>query len=321
MGKIYLYSGKESVIIQNKVSQLIKQYAPHTQAHKTYDLENDTDFKGLKEALYDARVISILEENKIIIIKNPGFLNKGLPKDLEIDFIKYLEKPFVSTVLIIRVDQMELNKQSPLVKKLYEVAEVIDTQELTDVQLSGWIQRQFEVDKIAIEKQAIALFAARVGKNLEKAKTEIAKLKNYVGSQKLITVDDVKDIVTRGLESDVFSLIKVLFEKKWQDVTRIYQDLVLSGITPGQIFGTIASTLTDLIVVKLMIVEGYNQERISKHLNKSSGRIFYLMKDASKFEYSELKEKVQELADLDVRIKSGLLDQLPGLEIFLFSSK
>lgn len=319
--KVYLYLGNESLIIENKITQLIKQLAPDSLSPKIYDLEGDSDEKMLKEALYDAKIISIFDPVKVIILKNPYFLTQKLSMEVNSDFINFLTKPLGSTLLIIRGDGYKINEELKLVKALLKNAEIINTMPLNDVQFKAWLQRQFEIDKIKVEPKAIDIFIKRVNFNLEKAKSEIDKLKNYLGDQKNVTVEDVEKLVTHEFEANVFHLVSALFNHEYLEMTKIYEELMFSGISPQQILGVITGSLCDILATKLMTIENYPKAKIAKILSKTDARMHYILKDSQKFDYDEIKEKVQNLSVLDYKIKTGKLDPGTGLELFLFQNK
>ena len=62
----------------------------------------------------------------------------------------------------------------------------------------------------------------------------------------------------------------------------------------------------------------YNQSEISSKLNLNSNRVYYMMKDVSNITTEKMEKYIIKLADLDLRIKTGLIDKKIGFEEFLY---
>ena len=96
---IYLFTGTSEIFIKNRMNRIIQSF----KKMETTIIKYDMDITPLSQIIEDAITVPLLEDLKIIIIKNPKFLTKGLdsPKSDVKNFIKYLKKPIDSTILII----------------------------------------------------------------------------------------------------------------------------------------------------------------------------------------------------------------------------
>lgn len=316
MKNIYLFIGNEPLIIKNKIDKLIESI--HTDQLNTtiYNLEE----VNIAVAIQDAMTPPFLSKNKIIILRNPLFLTNAkydIKHNLTM-FIDYLNNPLDSTYLIIDAAGLTINEKNDIYSKLKAKAEISDTKELCQVQIDGWLKRQFEVNGIEIKDDAINLFFERVGKNLIIAKNEVDKLLNYIYPKKVVTVRDVNEVVTKESELEGFALTNAIIDKNKEKTINIYNELLKNGKDVMQLINLVSRSMMDMLVVSHMIAKGYQQLDIAQAMNVSTGRAYYLMKNTKAFKMQAIEDNVNKLATLDYKIKSGQIDPNSGLELFIF---
>ena len=73
-----------------------------------------------------------------------------------------------------------------IVKAIEKVANIQNTNGISEVEFTGWLKRECEVEKVSIEQSAVSLYYKACGNDLEMAKNEIDKAINYVGKNGLI---------------------------------------------------------------------------------------------------------------------------------------
>jgi len=150
------------------------------------------------------------------------------------------------------------------------------------------------------------------------AKNELDKLINYVGDKGLITVDVVNKVVVKEIQNDVFALANAIIDHNRPKVINLYRDLTKIGNDVNFLFALVAKSMRELLAVSLMLKNGYKQQEVANTLNVSSGKAFYLVKNARSMNLSTIEKYVQKLGELDYKIKSGLIDAKTGFEFFLF---
>lgn len=312
---IYLFYGNEELIIKNKINNLIKDIPTTDHNISYYDYEESS----LLDIIQDASTAPFLAEYKVIIIKNPLFLGNDKENTSEsASFLRYVENPNDSTVLIIDAYNIELDKKKDLVKALLKRAEVSKTNALTDVEMKGWLIRQLSIENITIKEDAIRLFFSLVGNNLSVAKNEIDKLISYVGSGGVVTTQIVNDSVVKELEKDVFALSNTIIANDKAKAINIYQRLISDGNNANYLFSLISKSIRELLVVQAMLSEGYKQADVAQTLGYSSGRAYYAVKNAKNIEYNIVRDYVKRLGSLDYKIKSGQIDVQSGLDFLIF---
>lgn len=314
MKNVYLFIGNEELIIKNKIDTVITNAHPGPFNLSTYDMDLDK----LTDAINDCKTLPFMSDKKVVVIKRPSFLEKGSDNQNVLALSDYLDNPNDETILIIDATFINMDESKEIVIKLRKKAEVSETRLLSEVEMRGWLKRQFGLLGVEIEENAVELFFEYVGTNLVQAKSEVEKLLNYIGDRKIVNMRDVASCVSEEGETNVFALTKAINSKDKPKIMNIYYSLLKSGNDQMKLLNLIYRSLKDSYTCLLLMEKGYNQANIANVLNISPGRAYYIMKDAKSFSISSLRKLIKEIGDLDYRIKSGQVDKVTGLELFLF---
>ncbi len=124
-------------------------------------------------------------------------------------------------------------------------------------------------------------------------------------------------MVAKQVEENVFELTKAILNKETGKSIQIYKDLMMNNEEPIKLIVLIANSLRLLYQVKLLDRKGYNDQEIAKMLSLNPYRLKYVRQDGKDYDIQELLQKLDELSQLDVNIKTGKIDRFRGLELFL----
>jgi DNA polymerase-3 subunit delta len=316
MGNVYFYYGEESLIIKNKIDRLIRDTRVDEYNISTYDL----DEVSILKALQDAITMPFMSDKKVVVCKNPRFLSSEASlteKELE-TLNSYLESPMDTTYFIIDANYIKLDERKEIVKRLKKLPNAVETKELSDIEIAGWIKRQCTVNGVDIKDDAIKTFSNLVGKNMHNAKNEIDKLISYVGPNGIITSEIVNLVVVKEIQNDVFSLSNAIIEQNKPKIISLYKELIENGNDVYYLFSLVAKSMREIYLVNTMLQEGYKQADIARVLKVSPGRAYYMVRNAKSLDIEKVKEYIQKLGDLDFNMKSGKVDIKAGFELFLF---
>lgn len=316
MKNIYLFCGKEELMIKTKIDKLVASITTNQFNITTYDMQQN----NISMAIQDALTPPFLADNKVVIVNNPIFLsNQKCEIEHRTESLKeYLNNPLETTMLIINASGIDIDTNNELYKLLKQKGEVSETRELSDVEMKGWLKRKFGLSGKEISDEAVNEFFERIDWNLLVANNEFEKVLNYVGNKEQVTLDDVKQVVVKELETDVFSLLRALEEGRKKQIILIYQDLVKAGNDPVRLLAMVSKSLRETYNVIVMLDAGYKQVDIAKTLGVSTGRAYYIIKSARSFKKESLENLILKLHNLDYKIKSGQVDKNTGFEMFLF---
>lgn len=312
---IYLFTGTSEIFIKNRMNRIIQSFNKYEYTIIKYDMETTS----LSTVLSDAITVPFLEELKIIILKNPKFLTKSATstKDEIKAMLKYLKSPCDSTLLIIDATNTVINQSNEIYKMLKNVARIIDYPDPEEIELKGWIVRSFDVNGIDIKDDALTLLLEYIGDDQARLSQEIDKLSSYVGKGGTIRKEDIKLLVPKNINNEIYLLIKAIINHDLALTNQIYDNLITHTKDSLSIFSLISNKFKELLSTYRLLKYGYSQSDIAKFYNVSTGKAYYIVQEARAFKLSDLEFYIDKLAELDYQIKSGKLDKTIGLELLL----
>ncbi|CDD21995.1 MAG TPA: DNA polymerase III subunit delta [Acholeplasmatales bacterium] len=312
---IYLFTGTSEIFIKNRMNRIIQSFNKYEYTIIKYDMETTS----LSTVLSDAITVPFLEELKIIILKNPKFLTKSATstKDEIKAMLKYLKNPCDSTLLIIDATNTVINQSNEIYKMLKNVARIIDYPDPEEIELKGWIVRSFDANGIDIKDDALTLLLEYIGDDQARLSQEIDKLSSYVGKGGTIRKEDIKLLVPKNINNEIYLLIKAIINHDLALTNQIYDNLITHTKDSLTIFSLISNKFKELLSTYRLLKYGYSQSDIAKFYNVSTGKAYYIVQEARAFKLSDLEFYIDKLAELDYQIKSGKLDKTIGLELLL----
>lgn len=312
---IYLFTGTSEIFIKNRMNRIIQSFNKYEYTIIKYDMETTS----LSTVLSDAITVPFLEELKIIILKNPKFLTKSATstKDEIKAMLKYLKNPCDSTLLIIDATNTVINQSNEIYKMLKNVARIIDYPDPEEIELKGWIVRSFDANGIDIKDDALTLLLEYIGDDQARLSQEIDKLSSYVGKGGTIRKEDIKLLVPKNINNEIYLLIKAIINHDLALTNQIYDNLITHTKDSLTIFSLISNKFKELLSTYRLLKYGYSQSDIAKFYNVSTGKAYYIVQEARAFKLSDLEFYIDKLAELDYQIKSGKQDKTIGLELLL----
>ena len=161
--RVYLFRGDEKYLTNTKIQKLIKDSKVDEFNITTYDCQET----NLEQAIFDVCTAPFMSDRKIVIIKNPTFLESDKTNHNVNLLIEYLKHPLQDSLLIINATRVTVNEKAKATSALLKDATVITTNGISEVEFSGWLQRECETQgNVRIEKAAISLFYKTIGINL-----------------------------------------------------------------------------------------------------------------------------------------------------------
>lgn len=306
MENLFTVAGEEGFLVKKKIDELLIDLNANEETLFTYDLE-DSSFSSLIEEL---QTVPFLEDCKIIVINNPLFLEADSGYD---DFIDYLKHPLDTTFLIINASNVKWVKSNKYIKALELYTKIINIKKCDS--LEDYAKDFLNESKVKITAPALEELLNRVS-NINFLYSELNKLILYT-DYKEIGLDDVKLIVGKSLEDDIYELSNAYLQKNKKKTYEIYQNLLSHNEDSIRIMNTLINKFMEILNTKLLINQGSTKEEIGNYFNAKPGRVYHMMKNANAISLDVLSNTIDALSDLDYQIKSGQIDKNIGLEMFL----
>ena len=156
-----------------------------------------------------------------------------------------------------------------------------------------------------------------IGDDQPRLAGEIEKLTSYIGKNGTIKSSDIRLLVPRNVNNEIYELIKAIIEQDLTKIHSIYDNLITHTKDSMTIISLISNKFKELLSTYRLLKYGYSQSDIAKFYSVSTGKAYYLVQEAKSFKIQDLEYYVDKLAELDFQIKSGKIDKTIGLELFL----
>lgn len=315
---LYLLFGPQGMILEKQCKKIIKD-----------NLEVIDDFHVIKfmadevtiqDIVFEADQTSLTGERKAIIVYHPYFLSTSKTKekieslqDYKV-LMEYLESPNTFTDLIFVLEADKLNERSEIVKLLKVKAKVIEAKEITKEEWPRFIQQYFQKLNVSIDPDATSELALRVEGDAMRFVNEAKKLALYTDH---ITYDDIQTMVARPLEENAFLIYDCLLKKDKSKAISIYRDLLVEGSEPAQLVGMLANQFRLLSEVSYLSTQYSSNNEIARILGVHEYRVKLSRDHLRRITYKKILKKIDELYQLDLDIKSGVVDRFFAFEMFL----
>jgi DNA polymerase III subunit delta len=203
---VYFLAGDEPYFI-DRISDLIEEKVL-PEAEKAF---NQLIFYGedtaIQTVIETARRFPMMSNHMVIIVKEAQSLKKI--EDLAI----YVEKPLVSTILVINYKYKVLDKRTKLYKLLDHNAVYFESNRLRDYQVPPWIDRYLMLKGIKAEPNASAMLTEFLGTDLHKIVNELEKLIINLPAGKMVTSELIEKNIGISKDFNNFELQKAIGDK------------------------------------------------------------------------------------------------------------
>lgn len=314
----YLLYGDNHFLIKETTEKIFLRSGILEESIESYDYEES----GLHLALSNALTLPFLVEKKGVVIRNASFLTKQkqASEDEINDLTRFCQMNVEETVLVIQAPYEKLDGQKSIFKYLKKNINSSDLTQKKDINLYDFVREQLSLHDLKIEPFALTQFINRVNHDMDSLNNEINKLVSFSKGKQIINDEIVIQITSKDIDENIYNLVNALLDRNKQKLMDIYNDLKTTNTNDIWILSTIANKFLEILHTKSLVDLGYKQADIMKYFNISSGRAYYMKKNADEISHSKLESYISQLTELDYKIKSGLIDKTLGLELFLLKA-
>jgi DNA polymerase-3 subunit delta len=314
----YLLYGDDHYSIKEKTNQIFMEFDISEEAIEVYDF----DESGLHIALSNALTLPFLVDKKGVVIRNASFLKKqGKATEEEIeDLIRFCQMNVPETILVIQAPYEKIDGQKKIVRFLKKHIKHQGFYQDKKLNVYDYVKEKLMDNDINIEPFALTQFVNRIKHDLDSINNEIDKLISFGSNKEVINADMVIQITSKDVDDNIFNLVNALMENNKTKVIEIYEDLKSINTSEIWILSTISNKFLEILHTKSLIKIGYNQKDIMTYFKVSSGRAYYMKKNADETDMDQLQTYMRALSDLDYKIKSGQIDKRLGMELFLLNA-
>ena len=306
----YLLYGTEKYLINKELKSIIEKNKIEEVNVSRYDLE----INNIKEIIDDANTVSLFSSNKLIIVENSFMFSRTAKKIDNIELIEEYLKQDNHDVIIIFINPNEkLDSAKKIVKLIKEKGKILEFNSIKNI--NNIVKNMF--DDYILENGSIELLIKRVGNNLDLIYQEIEKLKIYKIDSKNINKQDILDLTTEVIDIDIFKFVDDIINKNKKDAIKTYKELLKLNEEPIKIIALVASKFRLMYQATTLAKKGYTEEQISEVLGMHKYPVHLAIISGYKYNPKILLKYLNNLADLDIGIKTGEKDKELALELFI----
>ena len=326
--RCFIFCGEEDYLKQFYLKELRRTIL----TDEAFEVFNHFSFEGEKldfGKLYDALTAPPMMSDFKLIEWHLADFNSMKESDITslIDFCETKKDyPFSCVVFSVGAEHFNLGilpkRPSELYKQLSDVSDIVIFDHSTDAQLSSWISRHFEHEKIYAEGNVCRALLDRCGKDMNILSLEIDKLCAYVKSKgkSSVSEDDIAYITCPSPENDAFGLSNAILNKNKKAAYDSIFDMKRKKTDPSVILGSIFKLYEDIIIVSEFMREGLSQADISKKMKFHEYKTGLYMKYAAKTPIQSLERMLSVCRDADILIKSTYTNPYSVLERLIAES-
>lgn len=304
----YLLYGEEAYLKKQYKDRLTKAMIPDGDTINYAYYEG----KGIRpgELIDLAETMPFFAERRLIVVENSGFFKNAVPELA--DYIKTM--PDTACFLFI---ENEIDKRGKMYKAVKDRGRIVELGRQDEKTLLYWIGGNVKREGRRIKESAARYLIYKTGTDMENLENELEKLFSYTLGCDEITAEDIDEICTAHISNKIFDMVEAVAEKKQRKALDYYYDLLVLKEPPMRILYLLARQFRLLLEVKELQRRGYDKSQIAKTAKLHPFVAGKYMQQCRSFTEKELLRIMEEAADTEEMVKTGRLNDVMSVEIFI----
>ncbi|WP_245579633.1 DNA polymerase III subunit delta [Alteribacter aurantiacus] len=324
LGGLYLLYGSESFMVSDVLQKLIGSAL--TKDEIEFNLSQfDMKETPVELAIEEAYTFPFMGSKRVVILKEAYFFT-GMKVTSKVDhdlkkLEAYIQNPAPETVFITVIPSEKLDERKKITKLFKKHGKVMEGRPFEERELLGWLDEKAKELHVSIDQEAKGQLLMLTASNLMMITSELKKMSIYTGEGETITKDVVDELVARSLEQNIFALVDGVVKRNLDSAWQIFDDLLKQKEEPIKILSLLARQFRILYQVKQLSQQGYSQKQMASQLKLHPYAVKLAAGQAKHFDDRHLLDILDQLAETDYKIKTGQLDKVLAVELFLAKQK
>lgn len=317
---VYVCYGPETYLMQEFIAYLTDKWidpADRDFAVSKFDLSET----NVEAVIDDAETLPFMGSKKLIIAKDAVFFTAAKDSSKIEHRIErladYLKSPADFSVIVFTVPAEKLDERKKLVKSIAEKKGNIPFPPLSADDLTHWVRRHADKLRFSFAGGADQTLIMNCGGNLQMLAGELRKLSLYAGDGGTVDQETVDRLVARSTEQNVFLMIDEMVRLRLEKALGIYYELLKQKEEPIKILALMASQFRNMLLVKQLSAQGLSQQQMASQMSIHPYRVKIAAEQAKSFDADQLQQALIRLAEADYRMKTGQIDKVLALELFM----
>lgn len=309
IGNLYLFFGDERYLIDfysGKISEAI----PDGGVPEFNYLVVEETKTSLADIMDFIESYPMMCDKKLLIMRDSGIF-KSSSEEVR-SFWKNIFSDIPDYITIIFAET-EVDKRSVLYKEVSKRGAAIEFSKLSESDAVLWAERAVRAAKKKITKTNAEYLVSVCGSGLLNLKNEIEKLSDFCDEE--ILRSDIDRLVSKSLDIRVFEITDAIIAHDADRALSILSDMKTVKESAFKILYILFSAFDKLLYAELMQKEGETFSEIAKRLKVPP----FIAKKYMNKKFSEefLTDCVIKIAEIDLAIKEGRIDEWTALEQFV----
>jgi len=200
---VYLLVGEEPFLIDEALNVLRQQAL----ADGASDFNFDRFYAGEDDTVKvrdTVEMLPMMSPRRVVVFRNTHLLKASEWEALQ----PVLEAPVDTTVFILVA--AKLDKRIRPYKWISQHGVIVDLPRPYENQLAQWIEYIAAKESLIVENEAASLLRQFIGSSLTEMKSELVKLRDFLGERKTVKAEDVLKVVSRSRADRVFDLTNAI---------------------------------------------------------------------------------------------------------------
>lgn len=292
----YLVVSDSYKLLDEEVYKIISKFSNVIK----YDLRKSS----LKDVINEANYFSFVDHEKCIVV-NSNDLFKSQSKEYEEDLLfleKYFESPNEKCTLVFKSSLIP-DKRKKIYKKIENTGKIIIIPSLNKKELTYKCIDLLKNNGYFCDYETANYIVENSYSNYDILTNELDKI-YLLKKAGRVTQNDIKDIISKSLNGNVYSYISAVLEKDLKKAIHSSKNFSTLKIDPFMVIIMLAKEYEMLLLV---MVKG--NSAVQKLYHKENWQMNNYIKYSYNYKINEVKKIIIKLNNYDYRLKSGKVDK------------
>ena len=307
--RIVLLSGKEEYLRRAYTDQLRKQLAQ--QGTEADTIRFDGTSASMADVLDECRSVGLMAQYKLVVVDQADAFVKGDNRPV---MERYAASPAPEATLVLRAETWHKGKLDGLIEAVGSIVKCDAVKPDRAAQAASEMAKHRH--QATLGPDAARALVDRVGVDLSRISSEVAKLAAAVNEGEAITVELVRDMVGPSREEQFWMIQDVLLSGNTEAaLAKLNELLTVSRIETVPLRWAYVDLARKVHAASQSLAVGEGAGTIAKRLRLWGPAGDRLMGAAKRMTPSRARGLLRDAIEADVRGKTGQGDNVRGLEV------
>lgn len=308
---IYLLYGEEEYLKKQYKGRLTKAMLPEG------DRVNYAYYEGkgipVPEIIDLAETMPFFAERRLIVIEDSGLFKTAAP-----ELADYLKTMSASACFLFI--EKEVDKRGKLYKAIKEKGRIVELSRQDERTLIRWLSGMIRQEGKLIQESTVRYILSKTGVDMENLEKEMEKLFCYTLEKNEITIQDVDAVCTTQITNHIFEMVEAVAKQQKKKALDYYYDLLALKEPPMRILYLLTRQFQLLLEVQGLVKKGLGRKQIAEKAGLHPFAAGKYMEQCRNFRKEELRRIMEEGAELETDVKTGRLNDVMSVELFIIST-